>query len=213
VVQSPDTNADEVIDSSLACTQVADELELTKEGPREERKEQTYKPKFSTICPPFLRPTRDTSDAELEMQTGWMAKQIKYNDPERYAAAIDPEKRQAYPDSEAYRQEEILDATPLCTFVKSGGETCGFFSMKKKRFCYSHEKTSDGRKKKKNKETLTSSRAGGRSCDSDGGYERMPRPRRRDSRPKKGSHLAYGLQVVTAAVRRNAGRKAAETAE
>jgi hypothetical protein len=190
------------------------ETPASKKQPRKEREPA----RFLGAYPWTLdeRKPEEISDAELDMQLIWHAEQIRESNPDLYEAALDSVKREEY----LARQEEELrlleedqiaeDSAPRCQFLKSDGEICGSFAVKGSRFCYFHSRTAEGRKKKPRRrplsipvleDDLAVQMAVTHICRgvAEGSLE-----------PKRASILLYGLQVATVALRRKAGKTAAE---
>ena len=152
-----------------------------------------------------------------DMEVVWWAERTRILYPERYAAALDPEKCREYMDKNDYWDEgqresfgeweqvdgaEASDA-PRCQFIKSDGDTCGSYAVKNKRFCYFHSQTAEGRKKKRKKasyipvleDDLAVQMAVTNICR---GLAEETLER------KRAATLLYGLQVATVALRRKA---------
>ena len=168
-------------------------------------------------------------DEELEeplnsMRLVWWGEYIKAVYPELAAAALDAAKYQAYINNYDYERPIPLNApgseneqpvganAPRCQYTKADGEQCGCPALKRKRFCYFHSKTADGRKRKKSTST---GRHAERSSDlelpvleNDRAIQmavtNICRQLATDGiEPKRASTLLYGLQVAAVAVRRS----------
>ncbi|HEU5233406.1 MAG TPA: hypothetical protein VFU50_11130 [Terriglobales bacterium] len=168
----------------------------------------------------------DDPDQELEepmnsMRLVWWGEYIKTVYPELAAAALDPEKYQAYIDNYDYdkpiplnepdEKARTADDAPRCQFIKADGQQCGSPALRRKRFCYFHSKTAEDRKRKNT--TSAGSRAAARSplempvLEDDLAIKmavsnicRHLANERID--PKRAATLLYGIQVATVAVRR-----------
>jgi hypothetical protein len=163
------------------------------------------------------------------MHLVWWGQYIKAVYPELAAAALDPEKYQAYidnydherpiplneadDDADGDEDGQVGPNTPRCQYIKADGERCGSPALKRKRLCYFHSKTADGRKRRKN--APADSRPD-RSSDlelpvleNDRAIQmavtNICRQLAKESiDPRRASTLLYGLQVAAAAVRRTA---------
>lgn len=145
----------------------------------------------------------------LEVQMGllWWAEQVKQGYPERYEALFDREKYQALLDREDVEEPvPEPDKAPRCRFIKSDGQTCAAYAIKNKRLCYFHSQTSDGRKKKKLRPLQVPVLEDDLAVQMT--VTNICRGLAEESlEPKRAATLLYGLQVATAALRRNAAKK------
>jgi hypothetical protein len=174
----------------------------------------------------------DDPDEEVEepinsMRLVWWGEYIKTVYPELAAAALDPEKYQAYIDNydhdkpiplnEPDEKARTADDAPRCRFIKADGKQCGSPALRRKRFCYFHSKTAEDRKSKKT--ASAGSRAAARSplempvLEDDLAIQmavsNICRQLANESiDPKRAATLLYGIQVATIAVRRAQNRAA-----
>lgn len=163
-----------------------------------------------------------------QMKMAWHAERNKAVHPELHAAALDPKKYREYLEKYDRASEEAGIEMPdedwqpaaaesvRCQFIKADGKQCGSPALKRKRLCYFHSKTTDGRKRGKRQ---------GKDADSPSGMRgpELELPVLEDDlaiqmaitdicrrlaseslEPKRAATLLYGLQVAAVAVRRTA---------
>jgi len=161
------------------------------------------------------------------MRLVWWGEYIKAVYPELAAAALDPQKYEAYIQNYDYEKPIPLNETddeqksgsaddaPRCQFIKADGQQCGSPALRRKRFCYFHSKTAEERKPKKTKSE--DSRAAARSplempvLEDDlaisMAVSNICRQLANETiDPKRATTLLYGMQVAAVAVRRAQNR-------
>ncbi len=170
-------------------------------------------------------PDQEEEEPINSMRLVWWGEYIKTVYPELAAAALDPARYEAYIQNYDYEkpiplnesnedgEQQVGAEAPRCQYIKADGEQCGCPALKRKRLCYFHSKTADGRKRRKN---ASADPQPDRSSDlevpvleNDRAIQmavtNICRQLAKESiEPKRASTLLYGLQVAAVAVRRTA---------
>ncbi len=194
---------------------------------RDMEEAKTRGEEFETRHPWFWEDPDEELDEPLNsMRLVWWGEYIKAVYPELAAAALDPQKFEAYIDNYDHERpiplnepdeqgKRSADAAPRCRFIKADGEQCGSPALRRKRFCYFHSKTAEDRKRKKPRSDA--SPAAARSVlempvlEDDLAIQMAVSNICRQLAnetidPKRAATLLYGMQVAAVAVRRAQNR-------
>lgn len=168
-------------------------------------------------------PDQEEEEPINSMRLVWWGEYIKTVYPELAAAALDRASYEAYIQNYDYErpiplnesdedgEQQVGAEAPRCQYIKADGEQCGCPALKRKRLCYFHSKTADGRKRRKNPLADPQPDRGSDLevpvLENDRAIQmavtNICRQLAKDGiEPKRASTLLYGLQVAAVAVRR-----------